>query len=202
MSRTRWCELFGKRQGGRVLHRLAMFGQRLSCRGRGTPFDVVGQGLLRCFGELRHFGRVHGAGRGQAGSGRYGPPKQFEIQDYKTKSDTSPSSGSGSRPALTQAIEHGLGQPHHRPAPACEPAGDNTRVDLGLLLLHRHGQHRVRVGRDGADRDHSECGGAFHGVAGRAGLVSANGEVDRNGAGFALLVLDTDAFAVARAKLV
>jgi hypothetical protein len=28
----RWCQLFGKRQGGRVLHRLAMLGQRL--RGR------------------------------------------------------------------------------------------------------------------------------------------------------------------------
>ena len=66
MSLHRRCQLFGKRQGGRVLHRLAMFGQRLRCRCRGAALDVVGQGLLRRFGELRHFGRVHRAGRGQA----------------------------------------------------------------------------------------------------------------------------------------
>ena len=73
MSLHRRCQLFGKRQGGRVLHRLAMFGQRLRRRSRSAALDVVGQGLLRRFGELRHFGRVHRAGRSQAGSGRLQP---------------------------------------------------------------------------------------------------------------------------------
>ena len=69
----RRCQLFGKRQGGRVLHWVVMLDQPLGCRGRGAALDAVGQGLPRRFDEVRHFGRVHRAGRGQADSGRLQP---------------------------------------------------------------------------------------------------------------------------------
>ena len=50
-------QLIGKREDGRILHRLAMLGKRLQGCGRSAALDVVGQRHLRRFGALCHFGR-------------------------------------------------------------------------------------------------------------------------------------------------